>query len=151
MRNPNHYRFRLDKVWDRDKEITSIFEVVKAHYQGSFTEKCVTILHAVFGPLAVALQTNSVAEVRKAIEMSRDKVETFYDFALVLASSGDSTPTATAPEQNPRVQPQEQPTTVRPKREQPPPNSYDPPREKTVGVDSGSSAKSIYAGLGPDD
>lgn len=151
MRNPNHYRFRLDKVWDRDKQITSIFEVVKAHYQGSFTEKCVTILHAVFGPLAVALQTNSVVEVRKAIEMSRDKVEAFYDFALVLASSGDSTPTATMPVPNPPMQPQEQSTSAKSKVVQPPLNSYDSPRAKPVAVDSDSPAKSIYAGLAEDD
>lgn len=146
MRKPNHYRFRMDTVWDKDQEITTIIETAKVHYRRSFSEKCVTILYAVLKPLAVALQTKSVAEVRKAIELSRDKVETFYDLALILVSSDDSSTEASTP-------PQPAPMVVEPEIAQPPPVPYQPPREseETPVVDSGSPAQSIYAGFEEDD
>lgn len=145
MRKPNQYRFRMDTVWDKDQEITTIIETAKAHYRRSFSEKCVTILYAVLKPLAVALQTRSVVEVRKAIELSRDKVETFYDLALILVSADESTSEAvTSPAAAPMV--------VEPKAVQPPPESYVPPREEEPpAVDSDSPAISIYAGLKEDD
>ncbi|QUY45580.1 hypothetical protein [Acaryochloris marina] len=149
MRNPNHYRFRMDTVWDKDQEITTIIETAKAHYRRSFSEKCVTILYAVFKPLAVALQTNSVAEVRKAIELSRDKVETFYDLALILVSSEETTPD----EPSLPSPPAPSMPTVELEIVQPPSDPYEPPREaeESPVVDSGSSAPSIYAGFEEDD
>lgn len=149
MRNQNHYRFRMDTVWEKEQEITTIIEAAKAHYRRSFSEKCVTILYAVFKPLAVALQTKSVAEVRKAIELSRDKVETFYDLALILVSSEEAThdkPSSPSPTASPTP-------TVEPEIVPPPSDPYEPPRaaEESPVVDSGSPAPSIYAGFEEDD
>lgn len=152
MRNSNHYRFRLDTVWDKDKEITAIIQAAKAYYQRSFSEKCVTILYAVFKPLAVALKTNSVIEVRKAIETSRDKVETFYDLALILVSSEVLTSdSAKSPPQDLSAQTHKKSTSAKPKATQPSSKSNDPPKEKPASVNSGSPAKSLYAGLKDDD
>ena len=149
MRKPSQYRFRMDTVWDKDQEITTIIEAAKAHYRRSFSEKCVTILYAVFKPLAVALQTRSVTEVRKAIELSRDKVETFYDLALILVSSEDAAPNEPS---LPTLSASPTPT-VEPENVPPPSKPYQPPREEEEPpvVDSGSPALSIYAGFEEDE
>lgn len=143
------YRFRINTGWSKDKDVSIVLSAVQGHFENLFTTKCVTILHAVFKPLAVALQTNSVAEVRKAIELSRDKVETFYDLALILVSSEDAAPD----EPSLPLPPAPPMPTVELEIVPPPSDPYEPPREaeEFPVVDSGSSAPSIYAGFEEDD
>ncbi|NJM67624.1 MAG: hypothetical protein HC851_19115 [Acaryochloris sp. RU_4_1] len=144
MRNPNHYRFRLDTVWGKDKEIATVIKTAKAHYQRSFGGKCVTILYAVFKPIAVALQTNSATEVRKAIEVSRDQLETFYNLALVSVSSEETHLPNLALEEAPPPLPTNTETI------QPTCEPYDPPREKTLKINSAGSALNLYEGFEED-
>lgn len=162
------YRFRINTGWSKDKDISIVLGAVQGHFDKLFTTKCVTILHAVFKPLAVALRTNSAAEVRKAIELSRDKVETFYDLALMLVSADESTSEATTLASGSLARSQVQPALAESKAVHLPPSSpraiepeivyppiepYDPPREaeEPPVVDSGSPAPSIYAGFEPDE
>lgn len=148
MRNPKHYRFRLDTVWGKDKEIEVVINAVKAHYQRSFGGKCLTILYAVFKPMAVALQTNSVIEVRKVIEVSRGQVEAFFTLALLSVSSGEPHPQDLAlseisqPTESPL--PPESPNAIQP---------AESPREEIEElevVDSAGSGTSLYASFEED-
>lgn len=142
-------RLKVDAVYP-NAEYKEILQASKKHFYGTFATKCVTILYAVFKPVVVALRTNSIAEVRKAILFSRDQVETFYELALIMVTADGSSPELTPP--SPSLSPAT-PIVVEPKTVQPPPEPYVPPREEEElpAVDSDSPATSIYAGLGPDD
>ncbi|KAI9129877.1 hypothetical protein [Acaryochloris sp. CCMEE 5410] len=138
-------RLKVDAVYP-NAEYKEILQASKQHFYGTFATKCVTILYAVFKPVVVALRTNSVAEVRKAILISRDQVETFYELALIMVTADGGSPELTPPSPAPSTA---APMVVEP----PPPEPYVPPREEEEppAVDSDSPAISIYAGLKEDD
>lgn len=145
-------RLKVDAVYP-NAEYRAILDASRKHFYGTFATKCMTILYAVFRPVVVALQTNSVAEVRKAIQISKDQVETFYDLALMMATVDGSSSESALPLSSSSTQLQDQPTQVSPLVLQPPAEPYQPPRdaEETPVVDSGSPAPSIYAGFEEDD
>ncbi|MGR3278000.1 hypothetical protein ACSYAD_23155 [Acaryochloris marina NIES-2412] len=144
-------RLKVDAVYP-NAEYQAILNASKKHFYGTFATKCMTILYAVFRPVVVALQTNSVAEVRKAIQISKDQVETFYDLALIMATVDGSSSESTSPSSNSPAKPQDQPTPSPTPIAPLPSSSYQPPREavESQAVDSGSLATSIYAGFEED-
>lgn len=135
-------RFKLDAVYPNADYVKSL-ALAKQYFYGVFATKCMAVLYAVYKPLAVALQTKSVIEVRKAIELSRDTVETFYELALTLVSADELSSEAITPSA----------LAVESEIVQPPSKPYQPPREaeEPLVVDSGSPAPSIYAGFEPDE
>lgn len=141
-------RLKLDAVYP-NAEYRTIVNAAKKHFYGTFATKCLAVLYAVFKPIVVALQTNSVSEVRREIELSRNRVETFYDLAFILASSEDEpSNSASVSRSSPSVNAGAIPLIS---------NPYVPPREETEEtantevVDSGGSSTSIYAGFEEDD